>query len=110
MKDRQQELLGEGRVQLYAALRHGIQGDVPFQRDQGPESLAREVEHRVGDLLDLLAALQGRGEEPMTPQLVQGAAQFGLEDHHQRDRQEDRKALEEPAENGQIEKLRDEGQ
>ena len=110
VKDRQEQLLRERRIELDPALGHGIQGNVPLERNQRPEALAGKIEDRIGDFLDLLAALEGRCEKPVASQLVEGAAKFGLKDHHQCDRQKDREALEEPTEHRKVEKLRDEGE
>lgn len=105
VKDGQEEFLGKSRIQLHAALRHRLQADVALQRNEGSEALAGKVENRVRDLLDFLPASQGRGEEPVASEFVQGAPQFRLEDHHERNSEEDGEAPQKPAKHGKIQNL-----
>ena len=110
MEDGQEEFLGETRVQPHPALGHGLEADIAFERDQGTEPLAGEIEDGVGDLLDLLASAQGRGEEPVAAEFVQGAPEFRLEDHDESDCQEDGEAPQKPSEDRQVQQLGNHGE
>jgi len=90
MEDGQHKFLGEFGIQFHAAFRDGLQANIPLEGYECPESLAGEVKHRVGDFLDLLAPLEGRGEEAVATELVECSAEFGLKDHDEGNGQEDR--------------------
>ena len=110
VKNRKEQFLRKFRIQLDAALRNGAEADVPLNRDQGAKPLAREVENRIGDFLDRFPPLEGRCEEPVAAEFVQGTAKFRLEKNDQGNGEEDREAPQDPAEYRQIKDLGDEGE
>ena len=106
MKDREDEFLCEFGVDRHAGFHKTFEIDVALDRDEGAEAFAGKLEHRVGDVLDGFAFLRGRSEKPVAAELGERAAEFGLENHHERNREENGNAPEQPADHLQIQKLR----
>src|SRR5664280_1375851 len=112
-EDRLQEIGREVRVDHHAGLRDLLEAGFPLHDHQGPESRARQVgrsaRHGEGHLLGA-PLVGGRGEpgersNPSDP--LEGAAELGLEDDHEREQADDRTGLHELGEQAQAHGLGD---
>src|SRR5436190_577616 len=110
VKERQEEFDGKNRIDNDASLFVNADGGIAFNRDERAELLVRQLGYRFREIVDGLALLARQGENRMAPQFGQAAPQFGLENHHKGDGQEDGKAADDPADDHEVQQLRDQGQ
>ena len=74
------------------------------------EALACDFKDRIGDFFDGFALFESRSKERMAAKIGQRAAKFRLKDDDQGDRQKDRQAAQDPADNSEIQELGEEGE
>ena len=107
MENRQREFLRIIGIESDAGFDEGLEGDLAFHRDQGAEALAGDFKDRIGDFFDGFAFFKSRSEEGMAAEIGQRPAKFRLEDDDQGDGEKDRQAAQDPANDQQIEELRE---
>ena len=71
-------------VDLHAALREALDVRIPLDGDERAELAIGEVECHLGEEFERLARAGGGGEEAIAAERGEGAAEFRLEDHHDR--------------------------
>src|SRR4051812_7525121 len=85
-------------------------GGIALDRNQRPELLVRELGDRFRDVVHGLAFLARQRKDRVPAQFGEAAAQFRLEDHHECDREKDRKTADDPANDDEVQQLRYEGE
>src|SRR5437763_11849297 len=110
MKNREEQLDRKMRIDDDAGFLVNADRGVALDRDQGPELFVRQLGDCFGDVVHGLAFLAREGKDRVTAQLREAAAQFGLENHHERDSKKDREAANDPADDDQIQQLRNQSQ
>ena len=94
MKNRTQQVAGNGRIQIDAAFDEGAQPDFALDNDQRASFALGEPSHGQHHFLAQLAALQlADAQERPAPQAGQRSPQFGLEHDDQRNGGVGRKAV-----------------
>ena len=78
------EFRGERAIDLHAALGDALEILPALEGDQRAKLAVREIEGDPADEIERLPALVGCEENPMPAQRGEAAAQFRLEDDHER--------------------------
>jgi len=110
MENCEREFFREFGIESDAGFDEWFERDFAFHRDQGAEALACDFKDGICDFLDRFALFESRSEERMAAKIGERTAKFRLKDDDQSDRQKDRQASKDPADDGKIEKLGEEGE
>jgi hypothetical protein len=102
-KERDHEFRRKFRVEFRATFADWLEILIPLDRNKSTELPIREVEGRVGELLDHLRRLGGGGEHAMAAQCGERPPDFRLEQNDHRKDEGGGNVPEDPAQDGQIE-------
>src|SRR5205814_3164697 len=101
---------GKMRIDRHAGLFVNSDRGIALDRDERAELFIGELRHSFGDVMDGLAFFARERKNWMAAQLSQAAAQFRLENHHQRDGEKNGETPDDPADHDEVQQLRDQGQ
>src|SRR2546423_5390279 len=110
MENREKQFDGKMRIDHDAGFFVDPDRGIALDRDQRAELFVRQLHDRFRDVMNRLAFLTRKGKDRVAAQLGQAAPQFRLEDHHERHRQKNGEAADDPADHDKIQQLRDQGQ
>src|SRR5947209_13256012 len=110
MKNGEQQLDGEIGLKLNACFFVNADGSVSFDGEQSAELFTGELCYCFGKVVNHFPLLAAKGKNRMPAQFRQGAPKFRLENNNQGDSQKDREAVNDPANDGQFQERRDQGQ
>src|SRR5438067_1841558 len=110
MENRQKKLDRKMGVENHTGFFVNADRSVALDRDERAELFVRQLRHRFRNIMDGLALLARQRENRVAAKLRQTTAQLRLKNHHERYGQEDGETANDPADDNEIQQLRNQGQ